>query len=495
MSNLGAGADQLNASMSGAPHHGDTSMKCQQCNDYCCSLFANFVDDELTKTPDLTNHIHPIFRRTNFNGGQLSRDDYELLTPSLQLASQFLESESLVPFLVTMIDGKVQTESGLTIHRSQVAMFNDEGKVVQVYDVHTAPLPGQDELNDQTRKRASEILKGMADMITFQIDEDLEGNEGGAAEAVRGRLKGKLKQIFPNGCRSSVSIDRSKLERIRTAMAKARWSEARNHSKDCVCSQKQLEPKYSKAQGTCNACSIQLELLAAGFSLFEVSVHETGHCVYNAAWGFDQPDGEIPQAPDSVGEAGFETRQKILGGSLTIACKPTRPVAWIEGECNRGNPRPSGPMAFLEDWPNYGMLRRYQAVGHQLVVTERKPHNDAYHRIPLSYVEDLFTQAFWDNVKVNGPEAMEPPKVETWYFRWSDEKKNWERCTAQENERNMRRREMHKQDSADHDTVEALDDDLPPGLTIGRTTRAKRKRRLSDVGGGGLELRRYAIRT
>jgi hypothetical protein len=468
-------------------------MESKRCDDYCCSLFANFVDDELTKTPDLTNHIHPIFRRTNFNGGELSRDDYELLKPSLQLASLFFESESLIPYLVTMFDGKVQTENGITIPRSQVTMPNIKGKLEQVYDVYSAPHPGQGELNDQTRKRASEILTAMGDMVTFNVANDLEEGEGGFTQTVRGRLKGKLGKTFPHGCRSTVSID-DPVGKIRLATDKTRWPAARIHSKDCLASQKELHSGYSKEQRTCQACSIQLELLAARFSLVEVLIHEQGHCLYNAAWGYKQPQGEIPQTRDTIGEAGFEIWSQLIGGSLTIASTPTPPVARIEGACNKGRPRSSGPMAFVEEWPNYGVLERYRAIGYPLGVTQRQPYDDAYHRIPISYVEDLFTQAFWDNVRINGQETMKPPKIATWFFRWSDENETWVRCSTEENRRNINQREVQDQDSSDHKLVEVLDEGLPRGLAGYPKALIKRKRRLSDVGGPDFELRRYAFR-
>ena len=460
----------------------------KRCDDYCCSLFANFVDDELTKRPDLTNHIHPVFRRTNFNGGALSRDDYELLKPSLQLASLFLESESLIPFLVTMFDGKVQIENGETVPRSQVTRINIEGEVEQVYDVYIVPHPGQGELNDQTRKRASEILTAMADMVQFNLADNLAEGEAGFTQTVRGRLKGKLRKIFPHGCRSTVSID-DPIGRIRLATDKARWPASKIHATNCLASQKELHSGYSKERPACQACSIQFELLSARFSLVEVLIHEKGPCLYSAAWGYDQPQAEIPQTRDGIGKAGFEMWSKLIGGSLTIASTPRPPVAMIEGACNKGRPRPSAPMAFVEEWPNYGVAERYRAVGYSIGGTKRQLHDDAYHRIPLSYIEDLFTQAFWENARINGPEALKPPKIATWFFRWSGEEGTWVRCTVEENARNMSQREQQNQEFAENNLVEVPDEGLHPSQASYPGTQAKRKRRLSDVGGPEFEVR------
>ena len=92
-------------------------MDLQPYQDHCCSSFVTFKDELITKTPDLTHSIHPIFRLSNFNS--IPDDDYELLKRSLQLASLMLQSDAVLPYIIRMFDGEVRTAIGHSIPLSQ----------------------------------------------------------------------------------------------------------------------------------------------------------------------------------------------------------------------------------------------------------------------------------------------------------------------------------------------------------------------------------------
>lgn len=195
------------------------------CQDFCCPAFAKNVDGELTgRNPDLVYPIHPIFRRINFNGpngGILSPLDYTILKPSLQLASLFLESDSMVLFLIKLFDGDVQTGNGLSVPRSMLMVEHPEGgPLFQAWDVHAAFYSGQGELSAHNRNRAAQILTMMADVGTFRLDGDHDepGLEG-SAQIAHASLNHALHNFFLWGCRSVICINHP-LGKIKTALRK-----------------------------------------------------------------------------------------------------------------------------------------------------------------------------------------------------------------------------------------------------------------------------------
>ena len=167
------------------------------CQDHCCASLVTFKDELITKTPDLTNAIHPIFRRSNFrtfkhnssdgsgcsdndsecsDDSNLSPDDveftdeyYELLRPSLQLASFMIQSDAVLPYIIRSFDGEVTTGLGTSIPSSQHHYEMSDDEIFSLWDVHLSSQPDQVELNPQNRQRVAQILNAIVEMMEIEI--------------------------------------------------------------------------------------------------------------------------------------------------------------------------------------------------------------------------------------------------------------------------------------------------------------------------------------
>ena len=419
------------------------------CLDFCCSAFANHIDPELTgRVPDLTNALLPIFRRTNFtsaDGTIISRDDYDILRPSLQLASLFLQSDPMTIFLVKLFDGELRTGNGILIPRDDLMWDNPGGTPFQAWDVHVTLPEDQGKLNDQMRKRGVQILTKMADMVGFELGAEREepGGIGGSSTITSEPLSANLRKFFPWGKKSVIWID-NPLGVIRDALDHASQENSKHHRDGCTPAKRVLHREYLANQRTCDACSWPLELVAARLFTTETVVHELAHSCRFAAWGTQHVNFEVPQTLIPAGETGFEVWMALIGGTPKVASDDgdTLRLESIPGVCNEGKSQPKwgGPVGYLARWPNQGLLKYYiSSIGMDLRPLDLVPYikDDLYIRVPLSYFESLFTQAFWDRVAVEGPEAMKPATVGSWYFKWKGGKIAWVPCDGAENMQNV----------------------------------------------------------
>lgn len=92
------------------------------CQDYCCSASANYLEAAPTKFPDLDNDIHPLFRQSNFRG--ISQAWYDLLKPSLQLASLLIHPDALISWILTTVYDELRTGNDIPVSVSQLFHTN-----------------------------------------------------------------------------------------------------------------------------------------------------------------------------------------------------------------------------------------------------------------------------------------------------------------------------------------------------------------------------------
>lgn len=318
----------------------------------------------------------------------------------------------------------------------------------------------------------------MADMVTFHLEGDPEEPElEGSSVMANGPLNAALQQFFPWGCGSVVCLNHP-LEKIKAALRKANNSASSVHVEGCTPARRMLQTDYLAQFRSCDACSWPLELVAARFWMVKTVVHELAHSFCFAAWGRRFLQYDIPMWPGSLGEIGCEVWMALKGGTPRIASDygDVLGLQKIPGICNPDGAQPKygGPVGFLEAWPNEGLiqlfLERYGLALRPLNLN-LPVKDDLFVRIPLSYFEDMFSQAFWDRVVGEGPDAMRPVCVGSWYFKWQDVPSRFKACNGSENQRNLQTLEQAVK-------VPERGFPSPPQLSSAR----KRKRRSSDIG-------------
>ena len=97
----------------------DWMSECAPCEDYCCSPFISFHDDQFGTVPELHNDIHRIFRRNRFS----TDVNYADLEQSLRLASRFLEAPSVLGYVNTIVYGEVRDREG---HEVDICSLDDD---------------------------------------------------------------------------------------------------------------------------------------------------------------------------------------------------------------------------------------------------------------------------------------------------------------------------------------------------------------------------------
>jgi hypothetical protein len=410
-------------------------MDAKPCQDYCCSSFATFQDEQITRTPDLTNPIHQIFRRSNFTN--ISQRDYDLLRPSLQLASLLLQSDALIPFILTIVDGEIHLGNGTPIPYSLMNVQDTDADFCLAWDIHAAPRAGQTEINAQNRQRVSQILAAMADMIELRVgdvcpEDEVAPNTSGYAAKLDGCLTRPLQQTFPRGCSSRIFVNAHMLSWLKCMTTQDAVNRSKSHCDGCTPSKRLLNSEHLTDERSCWRCFVPFYLLTWRYHLAETFVHEFGHALHNAAYGWCR---DLRLAPGSIGEAGYEICSQLFGGILEIAPDQNGglPLDLVETTCNGNKPRPIGPFGILTEWPSTGMAEKYSADGVLIKPLSFNPDHDVIHRIPFSYFEDLFSATFWERVSREGAQALKPPNMGTWCFRWQQSPvQRYYCCTAEQ---------------------------------------------------------------
>ena len=458
-------------------------MDARPCQNCCCSPFGAFQDEEITRTPDLTNPIHPIFRRNNFTN--ISQRDYNLFRPSLQLASLLLESDALIPFILTMVDGEIHLANGTSLPYSLLKLQNTGGDPTVAWDVYAAPRAGQTEINVQNRQRVSEILTAMADMITFGVGDhsaetEVSSSSLGYVATLHGCLTYPLQQAFPRGCRSYTSISANMLTWLQRMTSQDAVDRGKNHCAGCTPSKRLFDSEYLDDVRSCPRCCVTLSLLTWRFHLAETFVHEFAHALHNATYGRQR---ELPHAPGSIAETGFEICNQLFGGILEIS-----PRDLVETPCNGNKPHPIRNLGTLTDWPSTVMAEAYSADGQLVKPVSFKADQDVIHRIPFSYFEDLFSVTFWNRVRREGAQVLKPPKMGTWCFRWQQSPvQRYCCCSTEQNTNRLATEETDAASELNSMSSTAVQTILSTGNDCSKKLESKqclgkRTRRLSSLG-------------
>ena len=335
-------------------------------------------------------------------------------------------------------------------------------------------------------------------MVEWHVGEDspqdqLAVNVSGYFSHFYGPLTFPLQQAFPHGSRSRIFIDPFMLSWLQLMTTQDAINRSQSHCDGCTPSKRRLNSEHQINERSCSRCFIPYYLLVWRYRIAETLVHEFGHALHNAAYGNCY---ELPLAPGSLAEAGFELCNQLFGGIIHAApdCYGELPLDLVETSCNGNKPRPIGPFGILIEWPNTGTAEIYTARDIWVKPLAFKPQYDIVHRIPFSYFEDLFSAAFWERVSLEGPQALKPPMKGTWCFRWKQSSAGRYHCCSLE--QNVNRLATKSTDatselkSVSSTTAQTI---IPTGIAHSRIPvsecqcSGKRKRRLSSLG----EVDRY----
>ena len=392
------------------------------CASFCCSPFLRFKDEELKKSVDLNNPIHPIFRRENFSK-EIRQRHYKWMEQSLRLASHLLESNALVPYLNTMFDGEVRNGRGEIVPLSEIDQVNPDGSITWGWDASISPKPGQDEVNPETKQRAKEILERMAEMVTFDLIPDDESDfASGGAQRVEGPLPSHIHRWFPRGCRTSIRL--------------LRWKEGSPCGVDNLTFFSRFEAGLVKDYPYDQQLGAD-EMLMMRFYMAQTLVHEVGHALSKAAHGFRS---ELFYRDGRVAEAGFDVEKLLFGGETMV-----RPPWEIPDACEKGNTESHDRIIVMREWPSPTVYEDYAAAGTPLAMRSSSIRSyEIIWRIPLSYIESLFTNEFWNGQakKLRG-QSQYPPKVGSWHF-WANVEESECGCVASETWTTRRKRAYRK---------------------------------------------------
>lgn len=404
-----------------------TEMPDATCKDFCCSAFATLVDEFDAKSPNLSNKIHLIFRRSNFPFN--SDRDYEDLKPVLRLVSLLLQSDAALPWILRLFDGDVLTEDGETISLTQYYVENIDDVLSAPWGVHLLSKSDQNIPSRKNKRRVGYLLAKFADLVTFDVRERRKYDDqscGGYCAGRDGCLTSSTSQAFPRGTLAYMWINRESLKEMQYLMNKKYAEEVRKEF--CLCDGSNDLLDLAKSQSQCSC--VELELLLLRFGMADDFLHEVAHAQWRASCNILH---ELSHSPDSFGENGYALTNQIHGGLINIWPFSFSKAAWSEHftsgvpDCKRCKPQSISAAAIFQKWPNTELIHQY-LKGHVNAA-------DPLSRVPLSHLHNLFQAEFWDKIRADGPEGLKAPRVGFWFGDYIPADDKHTMCTAEETNR------------------------------------------------------------
>ena len=331
------------------------------CESICCSAVMDYEDNPATNSANLDNPILPLFKRENFSADL----DYTVLEPSLRLASHLLTSNSLVPYILTLMEGDVRDPLGRPCFRPSYEYMESQRGLWSVW-----PRTGMDEVNARTKGRVARILTDLSDMVTFDLLPSDETYETLLAGCEPMEDPSYVHPSFPFGCKSTI------------------WLSHATYS-DLA----QLTLEYSSSADP-NAPP-SLPLLDARFEIALTYTHEVGHAMTFAVSG-ERPK-ELCYRDCTVAEAGYELEAQLFGYILDLSknlvyeAQPDRPTA-----CGRIQSFAVPSMLIAVDWPSLEFVERNEEFSSNIWAGRPLRNYGLATRVPRSFVVDMFNNAFWE---------------------------------------------------------------------------------------------------
>jgi len=310
---------------------------------------------------DLSNDILPVFRAANFP----DVEDYEVIEPSVRLASHLLQHQSLQHMLRTILK-----------HGKMIPLGEDdvENKPMYAYPHNTRKITNDDV------SLITNSLNELAAFVTFrETDEHTRGNASTHPLTKSTRVKHKTKVL--QGHRSRIKYSADLLETLTQAIIKT-----------------PAKKKNKRKQE-------DIPLLLTWRFIFAVQLaHEVCHALVYAKDGHNPEfDTEPFFAKATTAEVGFAMEEILFGGSPSVFWadeKPSKKEAFRRYQLNsKGKLSDLVGLSVVWPWPCTSIVREYQAQDCGLWM--RKADMDALEpkdvawRVPLTDLAEFFDTQFW----------------------------------------------------------------------------------------------------
>ena len=303
---------------------------------------------------DLSNPIHPVF-----NGTFPNNADMKVLDMPLRLASRFLRCDSLKSFL-----GNIIVEYDSTCESTIVALDNNK---------EVDPI--------------NSILKCLGQIVSFvpQIKGVPELEDANFAVTVRDSTK--THRVFPNGCGSTIGY---------------------------------ITANYNRLSEATKTSSADLPLLLWNQFTFAVTlVHELCHALMKALQGADEYEPFFGE--NATTEIWFECEAHLFGGLI---------FCLFDGEGSKrevirryklpgGRKSQMRGLILLAEWSSCGMTNAYKTKRLSMEVRDdnESTTQDRMWRVPLTFIQQFFTNSYWDNhVPRHGVAALRLEKTVGHFF-------------------------------------------------------------------------------
>jgi hypothetical protein len=310
---------------------------------------------------DLSNGILPVFRAANFP----DVEDYEVIEPSVRLASHLLQHQSLQHMLRTILK-----------HGKMIPLGEDDvdNKPMYAYPHNTRKIT-----NDDVSLITSS-LNELAGFVTFrETDEHTRGNASTHPLTKSKKVKHKKKVL--QGHRSRIKYSADLLETLTQATNKTPTKKRGKKKQD------------------------DIPLLLTWRFIFAVQLaHEVCHALVYAKDGHKSEfDTEPFFAKATTAEVGFAMEEILFGGSPSVFWadeKPSKKGAFRRYQLDsKGKLSKLVGLSVLWPWPCTSIVREYQAKNCGLWMRkadmEALEPKDVAWRVPLTDLAEFFDTQFW----------------------------------------------------------------------------------------------------
>ncbi|KAK4619363.1 hypothetical protein CLAFUW4_10844 [Fulvia fulva] len=364
------------------------------CNRFCCSDFFRYQEAELSLPASLQTEILPIFSQEHFTADKQYATGYDAIADSLRLASQLLLSGGAARYICTMVEGNVfhihEDDTRTRVTLPDIYRLRAEGKKPLF-----AQYPRSKHVQNSvyTKARARQILDNLSKLVTFHFDDSLPDGMNGMTQTLPGPLTTEQARVFPGGSNVRIRIAGFIYKKLNSLNA-------------------QQDPHREYSQRDIE------KVLHIRFTLAKLLVHELGHALNIAVQGSIKSIGEPFDGDCELSEGGFALENAIFDGILGVnSCMSHKNYT---NKCSRActdfaNTTSTIPLT-LDEWPSGTYQHSYQRAGLLLASRRQLPKVDKTHRVPLMFLQNLFSRAYWEHFV--DPESLGPLTVPTagiWY--------------------------------------------------------------------------------
>lgn len=319
--------------------------------------------DESLPLGALGNDIHVLFQEAQFR--DLPNDNFQVLEPSAQLASKFLESGTLDKFFHIIFHGSTTSAGKIRKVNTRQYVTSDMDPDVEV----AAP-----QIDDVKRS-----LNQLAKHCHYRIAKEVE-NQGTTAPL------NQTHQIarYPSGCKSEMRISRIGFDKLVEVAGKS-----------------PIDVPY---------------LLTLQFEMAVLLLHELVH----ACWHFvNGSEGQNPFFGDSIiNELGFEMENVLFGGHLTRIYHDEAAVKRYKHNNKKSLLR--GIVA-VWDWPYQLQAQNYIKDKAVDLLYRKEPIEvrslDRAWRVELQFLQQLFTDDFGEDISLEKSKVLTPQRTQGFCFR------------------------------------------------------------------------------